>query len=363
MARPGNATHGLPPHVHLMRKGGRCYYYFQRARATAWAGPRTRLPGIPFDGDGLPDAAWWQAYRQASGQSLPLSEPEGAGTFARLINDYQDSPEWRALATSTSNEWLRGLKRVEEAWGRLKVAGLEPHHVLKLRDQYAETPAQTNNMLRGLSAMLSWAVPRGWLSVNPVLTVKKLKGGKGYVPWSWEAICLFEREARPEMWQAAALALYSGQRQGDVMKLRWDCLRDGYIALEQEKTGKELDIPVHDRLAPVIATLPRRHAFLLSDTKGNPWDVERFRTVWGRELDRPVFASLRAAHLVFHGLRKSAVVMLLEAGCTDAEVASITGQSRQMIEHYSRRVNNKKLAAAAILKWQGAARKVPDGMP
>jgi len=54
-------------------------------------------------------------------------------------------------------------------------------------------------------------------------------------------------------------------------------------------------------------------------------------------------------------LRKSAVVMLLEAGCTDAEVSAITGQSRQMVEHYARQVNQKRLAAAAILKWERSA--------
>ena len=57
---------------------------------------------------------------------------------------------------------------------------------------------------------------------------------------------------------------------------------------------------------------------------------------------------------MFHGLRKSPVVFLLEAGCTDAEVAAVTGQSRQMVEHYSRQVNQRKLAARAILKWEKA---------
>jgi hypothetical protein len=52
--------------------------------------------------------------------------------------------------------------------------------------------------------------------------------------------------------------------------------------------------------------------------------------------------------------RKPAVVFLLEAGCTDAEVSAITGQSRQMVEHYARQVNRKKLAAAAVLKWEAA---------
>ena len=61
---------------------------------------------------------------------------------------------------------------------------------------------------------------------------------------------------------------------------------------------------------------------------------------------------LREQKCVFHGLRKSAVVMLLEAGCTDAEVSAITGQTRDMVVHYARAVNQKRLAAAAILKWE-----------
>jgi hypothetical protein len=44
--------------------------------------------------------------------------------------------------------------------------------------------------------------------------------------------------------------------------------------------------------------------------------------------------------------------MLLEAGCTDAEIAAITGQSRQMIEHYARQVNQEKLTRSAILRWE-----------
>jgi hypothetical protein len=64
------------------------------------------------------------------------------------------------------------------------------------------------------------------------------------------------------------------------------------------------------------------------------------------------FATFRQRKLVFHGLRKSSVVMLLECGCTDAEVAAITGQSREMIEHYALMVNQRKLARSAILKWE-----------
>lgn len=63
-------------------------------------------------------------------------------------------------------------------------------------------------------------------------------------------------------------------------------------------------------------------------------------------------AKIREKGLVFHGLRKSAVVFLLEDGSTTAEVQAITGQSQQMVEHYARQVNQRKLATAAVLKWE-----------
>jgi len=72
-------------------------------------------------------------------------------------------------------------------------------------------------------------------------------------------------------------------------------------------------------------------------------------------------AVLRERRRVFHGLRKSAVVFLLEAGCTDAQVCAITGQSREMVEHYAKQVNQRRLAAAAILKWETAERKRSKG--
>ena len=51
-----------------------------------------------------------------------------------------------------------------------------------------------------------------------------------------------------------------------------------------------------------------------------------------------------------HGLRKNAVIALLEAGCTVAEVAAITGQTYVVVERYAARVNTRRLGKAAVLK-------------
>jgi len=95
---------------------------------------------------------------------------------------------------------------------------------------------------------------------------------------------------------------------------------------------------------------------ILKNTRGKQWSPNGFKASWQHELNRSAMSSLREAKLVFHGLRKSAVVFLLEAGCSDAEVSAITGQSREMVAHYAKQVNQKKLAAAAILKWEAAGK-------
>lgn len=356
MGRPGNARYGVPPHVHVVRAKGREYFYYQPRRGGSGQGARVKIPGVPFAEDGAPDAEWWDAYRSISGVSEDERDGE-PGTFSVLISDYKKSPEWLALSDGTRREWGVLLARVKGAWGDLAVKGIETRHVLALRDKWASTPARTNNMLRALSSMLSWSVPRGWTKVNVALEVKKLKGGAGYAPWPWDAIELLREHARAEIWQAAALALYSGQRRGDVLSMAWSNIDGDLMSVEviQRKTKKQLWIPIHRDMRAELPAVPEAKGKILKDRRGEAWTEPGFHTAWHREMRRPIFHDLRERNLVFHGLRKSAVVMLLEAGATDAEVAAVTGQSREMVEHYAQQVNQKKLASSALLKWEAAS--------
>ena len=58
------------------------------------------------------------------------------------------------------------------------------------------------------------------------------------------------------------------------------------------------------------------------------------------------------AGLVFHGLRKNAVNTLLEVGCTEAEVSAIVEMSEQMVRHYARDVNKRRLARSGTAKME-----------
>ena len=83
----------------------------------------------------------------------------------------------------------------------------------------------------------------------------------------------------------------------------------------------------------------------------NHWTTQGFKASSRKNLPM----AIREGGYVFHGLRKSAVVMLLEAGCTTAEVQAITGQSVEMVEHYAKDVNTRKLAKSGMEKWENAS--------
>jgi hypothetical protein len=340
--------------VHVVRSRGHAYYYYQHGRGARLKGPRVKLPGAPFGDDGHPMDAWWAAYRELAigGDAAPR-----AGSVTALIMAYKASTEWGALSERSKGERIRHLKRIEATWGDLLVAGIEPWHVVELRDMHAKTPAEANNLIRCLSAMMSWSVPRGWRSDNACTHVKKLKIGEGWSPWSWEDIEHFRTHARVHLWRAAGLALYTGQRLSDVLGMEWTDLKGGLIRLKQGKTKKRLAIAMHKDLKALLEGFPRSGAKVLANSRGRPWTVDGFKASWQAQMDEDVMKPLRAKRLVFHGLRKSAVVFLLEAGCTDAEVAAITGQSREMVEHYAREVNQRRLAASAVLKWEADNRE------
>lgn len=331
----------LPPHVVMVRNPtGRPYYYLHKHRGTGKAEPRTRLPDDPR----APE--FWSEYARLTGVAPTHAAVD---TVDMLTAEWHKSPEWKALSDGTKREWSRHCRTISAAWGSLQVRGISPKHVLELRDLWQDKPATANNIMRCLSSMLSWSVPREWRDDNPCREIKPLKGGEGYAPWSWDVIEAAKAELRTDLWWAVALALYTGQRLGDCLAMKWSAIgQSGLISVVQDKTGKHLLIPIHRDLKAVLDTTPKRAVTILTSTEGTPW--RGFQATWGKH--KPTL--VRHHGLVFHGLRKSAVVMLLEAGCTTAEVASITGQSFKMVEHYATKVNQEKLARSAILRWETA---------
>ena len=96
------------------------------------------------------------------------------------------------------------------------------------------------------------------------------------------------------------------------------------------KTTKMLWIPIHKQLRLLLPSLEarlrkklgkagkdldirRHHEPILLNTRGRPWTRDGFKASLAKELNAPRMAEFRSRRLVFHGLRKSEVILLLEA--------------------------------------------------
>ena len=146
------------------------------------------------------------------------------------------------------------------------------------------------------------------------------------------------------------LALWTGQRQGDLLRLPWSDYDGRYIRLRQSKTKRRVVIPIGDPLRVLLDQTKQRGPLILTTTRGKPWSSDGFRSSWSRATERTGIAGL-----TFHDLRGSAVVRLALADATVPQIATFTGHSLADVEaildaHYLGR--DIKLAEIAVMKLE-----------
>ena len=118
------------------------------------------------------------------------------------------------------------------------------------------------------------------------------------------------------------LALWTGQRQGDLLRLPWSAYDGKHIRLRQSKTGKPVVILVGAPLKAALDAAPRRSPIILTNSDGKPWTSDGFRASWGKACK-----ATGVLGVTFHDLRGTAITRLAVVEATEAEIANITGHS------------------------------------
>jgi len=318
-------------------KRGRVYYYFK----TGQKGPNGReiLVALP-DKD---DPTFWSVYGSLKAGRSRRKNIATRLTLPAFVKLFQRSDQFRALSANTQDVYNLYLDQLAKHFNTAPADEVTPQDMQLLVDEMAGKPGAANMILAATASLYVWGRRRRHVSVKPCEDVIAPEGGE-YQPWPDALLSAALEAEKPLVNLAAHLLYYTGQRIGDVCKLRWTDIRDGRVELTQEKTGKMLSFPVHPQLAALLAATPRAGLTILA-RDGRPYDRQQVR--W--HLKR--FAAGLGYEAVPHGLRKNAVNSLLEAGCSVAEVSAITGQSLQIIEHYAKARNNRKLGDGAVLKW------------
>lgn len=315
-------------------------YYYHRATGK-------RLIGEPGT------AEFIAALEEAGRASIA---DRGQDTVSGLIRAYCTSSQWRKLADSTRAIAALNLKAVEDKWGKvpLKVACAQTarRSYLKWHDELAERhPSAADSKVGALARVFSWGCDRGYVPSNPISTFPRAyKAKRAELIWLPGHVAAFQVAASPELTLALLVAMHTGQRQGDLLRLEWAAYDGKAISLRQGKTGRRVWLPCTIALRTALDAAPRRAKTILTRPSGEPWTKDSFTWAWAQTFK----ASGLTDDLHFHDLRGTAVTMLNEAGCTPQEVASITGWTvksvDRIIDVYGART--KALAQSAITKLE-----------
>ena len=202
------------------------------------------------------------------------------------------------------------------------------------RDEYGEDSArQADYHVAVLNIAVNWAIDREWpgLERNPFAKAGKLyQADRSEMTWSAEQIRRLLAVAPDHIALPFLLALYTGQRQGDLRALRWRQYDGTRIKLRQGKTKRHVSVklaaPVKAALDAARAALPSLPAdedyILVTARGGEPWTEYGFRNSWAK-----VKADAGIVGRTFHDLRGTAATMFAMAGASVPEIATMTGHS------------------------------------
>jgi integrase len=325
----------------------------------AWKG------GPPLRGEpGTPEFV--ASYNEAAARKVVPA----TGVLMSILQGFQASEDFRGLAERTRTDYVNHIKAIEKKFGDFPLSALADRRTrgvfMAWRDKLAlASRRQADYAWVVLARVLSWALNRGLVTANPCEKGGRLyRGSRADKIWTADDEAAFLKIAPAHLHLPLLLALWTGQRQGDLLRLPWSAYDGTHIRLRPRKSmtrtrprGITITIPIGMPLKAALDSAKKQGPIILTSTDKRPWTPDGFRASW-----RKACAKAGIAGVTFNDLRGTAVTRLALAECTEAEIATITGHAlrdvRSILDaHYLHR--DPALAENAIRKLERGT-KSPD---
>lgn len=318
---------------------------------------RTKAPGVHKVNAKLADGSAKTYYYAWRGGPRIIAEPDTRefmaeyvrhtraradgpyeGCVAELIRDFCKSSAWTKLKPSTRASYLFCFDKIELEFGDFKVDRLPEkgsrRMLLQWRDEIAaETPRMADLTLSVFQKLLSFAVDNEIIPHHPLERVSKVSdNSRRDIIWTPEQIAQFRASAPEHMVRAMMLAMWTGQRQGDLLALRWNAYDGESIALKQGKTGAWVRVLVSRDLRETLAGITKTSTHILTNGSGKPW-ASGFKSSWRKAV---AAAGIEDAP-TFHDLRGTFVTLAYRNGSSIKDIAEITGHSEKDAERIIRK--------------------------
>lgn len=354
------------PNVSAMTdRHGQTRWRYRRAGKTIY------LPGSPGD------AAFEAAYLAViEGRPIPEQRPADvlphpSSRTPRSLRAAWDLvpsllPEWHGLEPETRDRQERiaaaflGSPVSTESdllWADVPVADIRRRHIKMILSARADTPHAARHLLVVIRRMILVALDEEWIETDPTQRVRHRPDYVGWKAWPESARRAYESRwpvgSTPRL--AYALALWLGNRRGDVVTLTPSAIEGDTIRIVQGKTGREIVLDITPMLREVLDAADLSGPTILKTQYGQPFSA---KSLTGRMRDWTRAAGLPQGHTL-HGLRKTLGKMLAEGGATTRQIMDTLGHTDiQHAELYTREADQKRLARAGM---QRVVRLVSSG--
>jgi len=281
------------------------------------------------------------------------------------LQGYQQSVRFLDLGARTRSDYIKQIEAIENRFGDFPLAALSDRRTRGIfkqwRDQLAlKSRRQADYAWQVLALILAFGLDRGLITHNPCTRAGRLyRSTRIEKIWTNDDETAFLKSAPAHLHLPLLLALWTGQRQGDLLRLPWSAYDGTHIRLKQSKTGARITIPVAAPLKAALDAVKKQGPLILTNSLGRPWTSHGFQASW-----RIAATKAGIVGLTFHDLRGTAVTRLATTGCTTPEIASLTGHSLRDVNaildaHYLHR--DPALAESAIRKLEAGAK--PQNSP
>jgi len=229
-----------------------------------------------------------------------------------------------------------------------------------IRDRGAGAPT-INRELAMLKHAFNYALDQGIVDRNPAARLPRLREPRRDIRIltemelrRWFSWC---RRHDPLLYDLSVIALNTGLRPGDILKIRGEDvnIEKGLLKAVMSKTGGTNYLPLNDAAAEVLGRR-KRNGYIFPGR--NPDEHLTYSPFYARFL---ATKRVTAIDFRFYDFRHNAAVRLLEAGADIVTVSDILGHSdiRVTREYYLKIVDRRKRAALQRLVTK-VARVLPD---
>jgi integrase len=257
--------------------------------------------------------------------------PTREQTIGWLVGEFLASADYQKLKPSTRRDYERILGAIRVKFAAFPLIATNAigsrRAFIDWRDSMRDTPRSADMHLTVLARVLSWAKNREIITRNPLERPGKLhKGSRKDSIWMPGQLQVLLDRGAPHLVAVAKLALWTMQRQGDVLTMPTIAYDGGRLWIVQGKTGARVRVRPADELVPLLDAARGRQRILVN-SYGQNWTSSGFRASWRREMAR-----LGIKGVTFHDLRGTGITYAHENGMDIERIAEISGHSKAECE-------------------------------